>query len=178
MLALKSDPRFTDNKFVQSIQQRQDKKDKYLGINIELLGVTSDNIEEIKTDFNEFADEEPEMTRKLIEYMFNRGGFSFSPKTFTNLITNYIKNKLMPEYLKNVRELEKENGYLERKDNIELMELSDDIIYQYMLHYGAKNFKKADISSLDDLELPKSKNDTTDLTLGDTFTIYNGVVRD
>ena len=84
----------------------------------------------------------------------------------------------MPEYLKNVRDLEKENGYFEKKDNVELMELSEDIIYQYMLHYGAKNFRKADISSLDDLELPSSKNNTTDLTLGDTFTVYNGIIKD
>jgi len=103
ILAKKSDERWLDNRFVQSIQQRQDEKDKYVGIDINLRNLEFDDIEDIKADFDEFADGDPETLMKIIEYMFNRGGFGFSPKTFTSLITNYIKEKHMSKYLDNIR---------------------------------------------------------------------------
>jgi len=72
--------------------------------------------------------------------MFNRGGFGFNPKTFTSLITNYIKQKYMGNYLNNVRALEiSDDDLTDEFGNALLIDENGDddvidIVYQFLLH--------------------------------------------
>ena len=178
ILAKKSDERWLDNKFVQSIQQRQDEKDKYVGIDINLRNLEFDDIEDIKADFDEFADGDPETLMKIIEYMFNRGGFGFSPKTFTSLITNYIKEKHMSKYLDNIRQLEMAEDHdaslVDEFGNPILFDENGnddviDIVYQFLLHQD-RRFPKFTINKAKTIGLRQGQT-TKSLQVGDTFEI-------
>ena len=156
---LKKTKGLRQNKFIQNLTARFDYKDQYLSIDVDVRGKGDSYVEQIREDFTEFAKKHPKYTANIIEYMFNRGGFGYSPKTFTNLITNYIKTNLMSEYISNLRELE--NG----------APVLNTLVCQFILN--TVPVKKMPKVSYVDYSIEDTTKSFVEMNVGDTFTLVD-----
>ena len=93
--------KYSENPFIQAIILKTASTEEYPFLQLKTRGLGSEDIEDLKQGWATLflnGGEDADLAIALVEYNFFRGGFGFSPKTFTNLIPNVIKYNL-PNYL-------------------------------------------------------------------------------
>ena len=93
--------KYAENPFIQAIILKTASTEEYPFLQLKTRGLGSEDIEDLKQGWATLflnGGEDADLAIALVEYNFFRGGFGFSPKTFTNLIPNVIKYNL-PNYL-------------------------------------------------------------------------------
>ena len=93
--------KYPDNPFIQAIVLKTASTEEYPFLQLKTRGLSSEDIEDLKQGWASLflnGGQDADLAIALVEYNFFRGGFGFSPKTFTNLIPNVIKYNL-PNYL-------------------------------------------------------------------------------
>lgn len=82
-----------DNKLVQAIKLKTDSNGNVI-LSLPTRGYSTDQVEDFKNAWADLYEEDEELAKKLIEYNFFRGSFTFSPKTFMHLLPISIMQKL------------------------------------------------------------------------------------
>lgn len=88
--------RYRDNKFIQAIRFDTDKSGRPT-LKIDTTGLDTGQKERLSSGWIDLHRVNPELSLKLFEYCFFRGGIGFNPKTFMNLVPVFIKERI-PHY--------------------------------------------------------------------------------
>ena len=88
--------RYRDNKFIQAIRFDTDKSGRPT-LKIDTTGLDTGQKERLSCGWIDLHRVNPELSLKLFEYCFFRGGIGFNPKTFMNLVPVFIKERI-PHY--------------------------------------------------------------------------------
>lgn len=75
-----------------------DRNNQYPYLTIFTRGKDGDYTASIKAAWTQLLNEDRDLALKLAEYCFYRGGFGFSPKTYSNIMPNAVK-KALPNYV-------------------------------------------------------------------------------
>lgn len=88
--------RYRDNEFIQAIRFDTDKSGRPT-LKIDTTGLDTGQKERLSSGWVDLHRVNPELSLKLFEYCFFRGGIGFNPKTFMNLVPVFIKERI-PHY--------------------------------------------------------------------------------
>lgn len=88
--------RYRDNGFIQAIRLDTDKSGRPT-LKIDTTGLDTGQKERLSCGWIDLHRVNPELSLKLFEYCFFRGGIGFNPKTFMNLVPVFIKERI-PHY--------------------------------------------------------------------------------
>lgn len=88
--------RYRDNEFIQAIRFDTDKSGRPT-LKIDTTGLDTGQKEKLSSGWVDLHRVNPELSLKLFEYCFFRGGIGFNPKTFMNLVPVFIKERI-PHY--------------------------------------------------------------------------------
>lgn len=88
--------RYRDNKFIQAIRFDTDKSGRPT-LKVDTTGLDTGQKERLSCGWIDLHRVNPELSLKLFEYCFFRGGIGFNPKTFMNLVPVFIKERV-PHY--------------------------------------------------------------------------------
>lgn len=95
--------KYTDNALIQAIKYGTDKSDR-LTLQVDISGLDTQQKEKLSSAWIDLHKMDPELSIKLFNYNFFRGGIGFSPKTFMNLVPVYVKERI-PNYIDTFRVL-------------------------------------------------------------------------
>lgn len=88
--------RYRDNEFIQAIRFDTDKSGRPT-LKVDTTGLDTGQKERLSSGWIDLHRVNPELSLKLFEYCFFRGGIGFNPKTFMNLVPVFIKERI-PHY--------------------------------------------------------------------------------
>lgn len=88
--------RYRDNEFIQAIRFDTDKSGRPT-LKVDTTGLDTGQKEKLSSGWIDLHRVNPELSLKLFEYCFFRGGIGFNPKTFMNLVPVFIKERI-PHY--------------------------------------------------------------------------------
>lgn len=91
--------KYKDNKFIQSIRldfinQDEEGKNGRPILKINTTGLDSTEKQNLMDSWEDLHRQNPELSTKLFEYCFFRGGIGFNPKTFMSLVPTYVKENI------------------------------------------------------------------------------------
>ena len=95
--------KYTDNALIQAIKYGTDKSDR-LTLQVDISGLDTQQKEKLSSAWIDLHKMDPELSIKLFNYNFFRGGIGFSPKTFMSLVPVYVKERI-PNYIDTFRVL-------------------------------------------------------------------------
>lgn len=95
--------KYADNLLIQSIKYGTDKGGRAT-LQVDITGLDTDQKERLGNAWTDLHKVNPELSLKLFEYCFFRGGIGFNPKTFMSLIPVTVKEKI-PKYVDTFRVL-------------------------------------------------------------------------
>lgn len=95
--------KYADNALIQAIKYGTDKSGRAT-LQVDITGLDTQQKEKLSSAWIDLHKVDPELSIKLFNYNFFRGGIGFSPKTFMNLVPVYVKEKI-PGYVDTFRVL-------------------------------------------------------------------------
>ena len=125
---LKEKERFPENALLKNIILTRDSGNNTLSLSTR--GMSTDQIDKMKSSWSDLFKEDPQYAMKLIEYNFNIGSFGFSPRTFMSLVPAEMK-QFIPNYISNMG-----NRRFMSPDELERMNI------QFMLNQGTPNVRQ------------------------------------
>lgn len=154
--------KYADNLLIQSIKYGTDKGGRAT-LQVDITGLDTDQKERLGNAWTDLHKADPELSLKLFEYCFFRGGIGFNPKTFMSLIPVTVKEKI-PKYVDTFRVLPDSipkividqfirnnwdnNKLVPRERNLYTRNITDEVMEVY---------KKEDIERLKDTQFFKMK---------------------
>ena len=95
--------KYVDNALIQAIKYGTDKSGRAT-LQVDITGLDTQQKEKLSSAWIDLHKVNPELSIKLFNYNFFRGGISFSPKTFMSLVPVYVKERI-PGYVDTFRVL-------------------------------------------------------------------------
>lgn len=95
--------KYPDNALIQSIKYGTDKSGRAT-LQVDITGLDTQQKERLSSAWIDLHKVNPELSIKLFNYNFFRGGIGFSPKTFMSLVPVFVKERL-PNYVDTFRVL-------------------------------------------------------------------------
>jgi hypothetical protein len=154
--------KYADNLLIQSIKYGTDKGGRAT-LQVDITGLDTEQKERLGNAWTDLHKVDPELSLKLFEYCFFRGGIGFNPKTFMSLIPVTVKEKI-PNYVDTFRVLPDSipdivinqfvrnnwdnNKLVPRERNLYAKNITDGVIEVY---------KEADVERLKDVQYFKMK---------------------
>lgn len=87
--------KYADNILIQSIRTNVNKKTGKAFLTINITGLDQTEKEVFYSAWTDLHKQDPELSTRLFEYCFFRGGIGFTPKTFMSLVPTYVKERLV-----------------------------------------------------------------------------------
>lgn len=94
---------YADNALIQAIKYGTDKSGRAT-LQVDITGLDTQQKEKLSSAWIDLHKVDPELSIKLFNYNFFRGGIGFSPKTFMSLVPVYVKERI-PGYVDTFRVL-------------------------------------------------------------------------
>lgn len=116
--------RYPDNELIQNLNPVSSKRTGRTFLQINLTGEDEARKDEYRSAWIDLQKDNPELSKKLVDYFFFRAGIGFSPKTGMALVPTYVKERL-------------HNGDVYYTDVFRKLETPDDvdlIIEQFVLN--------------------------------------------
>lgn len=95
--------KYADNALIQAIKYGTDKSGRAT-LQVDITGFDTQQKEKLSSAWIDLHKVDPELSTKLFNYNFFRGGIGFSPKTFMSLVPVYVKERI-PGYVDTFRVL-------------------------------------------------------------------------
>lgn len=95
--------KYADNALIQAIKYGTDKSGRAT-LQVNITGLDTQQKEKLSSAWIDLHKVNPELSTKLFNYNFFRGGIGFSPKTFMSLVPVYVKERI-PGYVDTFRTL-------------------------------------------------------------------------
>lgn len=95
--------KYADNALIQAIKYGTDKSGRAT-LQVDITGLDTQQKEKLSSAWIDLHKVDPELSTKLFNYNFFRGGIGFSPKTFMSLVPVYVKERI-PGYVDTFRVL-------------------------------------------------------------------------
>lgn len=95
--------KYADNALIQAIKYGTDKSGRAT-LQVDITGLDTQQKEKLSSAWIDLHKVNPELSTKLFNYNFFRGGIGFSPKTFMSLVPVYVKERI-PGYVDTFRTL-------------------------------------------------------------------------
>lgn len=95
--------KYADNALIQAIKYGADKSGRAT-LQVDITGLDTQQKERLSSAWIDLHKTDPELSVKLFNYNFYRGGIGFSPKTFMSLVPVYVKERI-PGYVDTFRVL-------------------------------------------------------------------------
>lgn len=95
--------KYADNALIQAIKYGTDKSGRAT-LQVGITGLDTQQKEKLSSAWIDLHKVDPELSIKLFNYNFFRGGIGFSPKTFMSLVPVYVKERI-PGYVDTFRVL-------------------------------------------------------------------------
>ncbi len=95
--------KYADNALIQAIKYGTDKSGRAT-LQVDITGLDTQQKEKLSSAWIDLHKVDPELSIKLFNYNFFRGGVGFSPKTFMSLVPVYVKERI-PGYVDTFRVL-------------------------------------------------------------------------
>ena len=95
--------KYNDNALIQSIRLATEKSGRPI-LKLDTTGLDIGEKERLGSGWADLHKVDPELSLKLFEYCFFRGGIGFNPKTFMNLVPIYVKERI-PRYIETFNKL-------------------------------------------------------------------------
>lgn len=92
---------YADNALIQAIKYGTDKSGRAT-LQVDITGLDTQQKEKLSSAWIDLHKVNPELSTKLFNYNFFRGGIGFSPKTFMSLVPVYVKERI-PGYVDTFR---------------------------------------------------------------------------
>ena len=89
--------KYPDNALIKDISMQVSKKTGRTFMNVDTVGKKESEKEIYRSAWTDLHKQDPKLSMMLMTYWFFRGGIGFSPKTSTNLISNYVKENFSIE---------------------------------------------------------------------------------
>lgn len=89
--------KYPDNAFIQAIETDYNRETGKPFLKINITGLDNTVKEEYGSAWSDLHKDNPELSKKLFEYCFFRGGIGFTPKSFMSLLPLYVKENLYVE---------------------------------------------------------------------------------
>lgn len=93
--------KYADNALIQAIKYGTDKSGRAT-LQVDITGLDTQQKEKLSSAWIDLHKVDPELSIKLFNYNFFRGGVGFSPKTFMSLVPVYVKERI-PGYVDTFR---------------------------------------------------------------------------
>lgn len=93
--------KYADNALIQAIKYGTDKSGRAT-LQVYITGLDTQQREKLSSAWIDLHKVNPELSTKLFNYNFFRGGIGFSPKTFMSLVPVYVKERI-PGYVDTFR---------------------------------------------------------------------------
>lgn len=93
--------KYADNALIQAIKYGTDKSGRAT-LQVDTTGLDTQQKEKLSSAWIDLHKVNPELSTKLFNYNFFRGGIGFSPKTFMSLVPVYVKERI-PGYVDTFR---------------------------------------------------------------------------
>lgn len=93
--------KYADNALIQAIKHGTDKSGRAT-LQVDITGLDTQQKEKLSSAWIDLHKVNPELSTKLFNYNFFRGGIGFSPKTFMSLVPVYVKERI-PGYVDTFR---------------------------------------------------------------------------
>lgn len=93
--------KYADNALIQAIKYGTDKSGRAT-LQVDITGLDTQQKEKLSNAWIDLHKVNPELSTKLFNYNFFRGGIGFSPKTFMSLVPVYVKERI-PGYVDTFR---------------------------------------------------------------------------
>lgn len=93
--------KYADNALIQAIKYGTDKSGRAT-LQVDITGLGTQQKEKLSSAWIDLHKVDPELSTKLFNYNFFRGGIGFSPKTFMSLVPAYVKERI-PGYVDTFR---------------------------------------------------------------------------
>lgn len=93
--------KYADNALIQAIKYGTDKSGRAT-LQVDITGLDTKQKEKLSSAWIDLHKVNPELSTKLFNYNFFRGGIGFSPKTFMSLVPVYVKERI-PGYVDTFR---------------------------------------------------------------------------
>lgn len=93
--------KYADNALIQAIKYGTDKSGRAT-LQVNITGLDTQQKEKLSSAWIDLHKVNPELSTKLFNYNFFRGGIGFSPKTFMSLVPVYVKERI-PGYVDTFR---------------------------------------------------------------------------
>ena len=169
--------KYADNLLIQSIKYGTDKGGRAT-LQVDITGLDTEQKERLGNAWTDLHKVDPELSLKLFEYCFFRGGIGFSPKTFMSLIPVTVKEKI-PNYVDTFRVLPDSipdiviNQFIRNNwDNNKLVPRERNLYAKNITDGVIEVYKEADVERLKDVQYFKMK-------VGDEDRLYEQlIVRD
>lgn len=154
--------KYADNLLIQSIKYGTDKGGRAT-LQVDITGLDTDQKERLGNAWTDLHKVDPELSLKLFEYCFFRGGIGFNPKTFMSLIPVKVKEKI-PKYVDTFRVLPDSipdiviNQFIRNNwDNNKLVPRERNLYAKNITDGVIEVYKKEDIERLKDTQFFKMK---------------------
>ena len=85
--------KYADNALIQAIKYGTDKSGRAT-LQVDITGLDTQQKEKLSSAWIDLHKVDPELSTKLFNYNFFRGGIGFSPKTFMSLVPVYVKERI------------------------------------------------------------------------------------
>lgn len=95
--------KYKDNYLIQSIKYDVDRNNRTI-LKIDTVGLDETVKQRMQSAWLDLHKQDPELSTKLFEYCFFKGGMGFSPKAFMNLVPIQMK-EMLPNYISTFRTL-------------------------------------------------------------------------
>lgn len=93
--------KYADNALIQAIKYGTDKSGRAT-LQVDITGLDTQQKERLSSAWIDLHKIDPDLSTKLFNYNFFRGGIGFSPKTFMSLVPVYVKERI-PGYVDTFR---------------------------------------------------------------------------
>lgn len=93
--------KYADNALIQAIKYGTDKS-RRATLQVNITGLDTQQKEKLSSAWTDLHKVNPELSTKLFNYNFFKGGIGFSPKTFMSLVPVYVKERI-PGYVDTFR---------------------------------------------------------------------------
>lgn len=93
--------KYKDNYLIQSIKYDVDRNNRTI-LKIDTVGLDETVKQRMQSAWLDLHKQDPELSTKLFEYCFFKGGMGFSPKAFMNLVPIQMK-EMLPNYISTFR---------------------------------------------------------------------------
>lgn len=154
--------KYADNLLIQSIKYGTDKGGRAT-LQVDTTGLDTNQKERLGNAWTDLHKVDPELSLKLFEYCFFRGGIGFNPKTFMSLIPVTVKEKI-PKYVDTFRVLPDSisdiviNQFIRNNwDNNKLVPRERNLYTRNITDEVMEVYKEEDIERLKDTQFFKMK---------------------